>query len=87
MLKRIYKIKFGSKMSLERDQRILKRNEMIRSKFRKLASKRCYRIDYILQVISEITGLHTEYIRTIIKQTNVTEGRIRKQINPANNEK
>ena len=77
-------------MSLERDIRILKRNERIRSKFQKLASRRCYRIDYILQVISEETGLHSEYIRTIIKETNITEIRIRKQgvqINLFDNEK
>jgi len=66
-------------MSLGRDLRILRRNENIRGKFNKLASKKIYRIDYILQLISEETGLHPEYIRTIIKEVNTTEIRIRRQ--------
>jgi hypothetical protein len=66
-------------MSKERNNRILKRNELIRAKFKKFADKRCYRIDYILEQISLETGLHTEYIRTIVKEVNITENRIRKE--------
>ncbi|MCS6821700.1 MAG: hypothetical protein NZ551_07510 [Microscillaceae bacterium] len=76
-------------MKSDRRERILKRNEIIRSKFNKLAAKRCYRIDYILQIISDETGMHPEYIRTIIKGTNPTENRLReevKQIKPFENE-
>ena len=66
-------------MSKTRDERILQRNEIIRQKFQKFASKRCYRIEYILELISKEMGLHVEYIRGIIKGTNKTENRIRKQ--------
>jgi hypothetical protein len=66
-------------VSKTRDERILQRNEIIRQKFQKFASKRCYRIEYILELISKETGLHVEYIRGIIKGTNKTENRIRKQ--------
>ena len=65
---------------MNRQERILARNDAIRAKFKKLESKKCYRVDYMLEIISKDNGFHVEYLRTIICETNATEIRIRKQL-------
>ena len=65
---------------MNRQERILARNDAIRAKFKKLESKKCYRVDYMLEIISKDNGFNVEYLRTIICETNPTEIRIRKKM-------
>ncbi len=67
---------------MTRQERILKRNEELRKKFEKMAQKKCYRAAYMLEQLSIETGFHPEYIRTIIKETNSTERRIKQNSKP-----
>jgi len=62
---------------MTRQERILRRNEELRKKFAQMAKKKCYRVDYMLEQLSIETGFHPEYIRSIIKENNTTERRIR----------
>lgn len=58
---------------MTRQECILKRNEELHKKFERMAQKKCYRVDYMLEQLSIETSFHPEYIRTIIKETNPTE--------------
>lgn len=67
-------------MAYTRAERILMRNDYIRSRFYEYASKKCFKIDYILNILSKETGLHAEYIRSIVKGVNITEKRLKKEL-------
>lgn len=58
-------------------ERILKRNCYMRRYFKRMY-KKGYRLEYIIKKLEEMTGLHPEYIRTIITDTNKTEQNIKK---------